>query len=172
MTDTMSISYHSKLTTVRPQGKRTTNVARATAVQQCLIVSTNAARRSMFVQAATDAGWETLTCVDAESGLACLGRNLVQLAIIDIDGEQAEDFQQMLNRLRLSSGVLTLVCGNDGDAEEEVLVRQMGAWLYLPGVETGSDLTSVCDQARQVCERRNSAVRSTRPATLPLRRSG
>lgn len=34
-------------------------------------------------------------------------------------------------------GTLVVVCGHDGDATEEVAIRQLGAGLYLPGVSLG-----------------------------------
>jgi hypothetical protein len=46
-----------------------------------------------------------------------------------------------------------IVCGNEGDVEEEVWVRQLGAWLYLPNVTEASNLALLCGEARHIAER-------------------
>ena len=46
-----------------------------------------------------------------------------------------------------------IVCGNEGATEEEIWVRQLGAWMYLPGVTEGSNLSLLCSEARHIAER-------------------
>jgi hypothetical protein len=170
----MSISYNSKMTSFsKPRQARTDRPAKAATLNQCLIVSADPARQSMFVQSAVDGGWETFTCADPASAETCLARNFVQLAIVDLEGEQSAEFQHLLDRLRLTSGLLLIVCGNEGNVEEEVFVRQLGPWLYLPGVDQGADITSLCCQARKLSDRRRASEPSLPPSSRTnLRRSG
>lgn len=160
----MNISYNNKTNSFRqPRMTGVSRPVKAARLSYCMILSANPARQSMFVQSAADAGWETLTCSDIASAEACLARNFVGLAIVDMDGESAVDFQQLLNRLRLTDGLLSIVCGNEGHVEEEVFVRQLSPWLYLPGVDHGADVTTLCTQARKVTERRQAAESPTIP---------
>jgi hypothetical protein len=46
-----------------------------------------------------------------------------------------------------------IVCGNEGRIEEEMWVRQAGAWLYLPGVTESSNFALLCGEARQIAQR-------------------
>jgi CheY-like chemotaxis protein len=142
------------------------------ALQQCLIVSADPARQSMFVAAASDAGFETLIAADASVALSLLGREFVALAIVDVEGQQASDFHQLFDRLRKTTGLLSVVCGNEDDEQEEVYVRQASPWLYLPGVQIGAEFSTLCQQARQLAERTQSAVAGRLTSSHSLRRSG
>ncbi len=171
----MAISSNSRLNSAKATAAgKTWNTRTSRPVpmlQQCLILSAETARQSMLVQAAGDAGWETLICASPASAASCLARNFVQMAIVDLDGQQTADFQQVLRTLQNTSGLLLVVCGNEGDLREEIFVRQFGPWLYLPGVEQAGELTGLCTQARQINERRQGS-QPRMPAAQGLRRSG
>ncbi len=154
----------------KPQQGRITRSTKNVAAQQCLIVSADPARQSMFVAAACDAGFETLLAADASAALALLGREFVAMAIVDVEGQQAADFHQLFDRLRKTSGLLSVVCGNEGNEQEEVYVRQASPWLYLPGVQLGAEFSTLCHQGRQLAQR--SQVAAGRPAPSRMRRSG
>jgi hypothetical protein len=51
--------------------------------------------------------------------------------------------------------MLLVICGRDGDAMQEIWAHQLGAWLYLPGVDISGDLAMLCSQARMVVEKLN-----------------
>jgi len=122
-------------------------------VYQCLIVSADANRRETFERAAADAGWKTFLCADASTALAMVNRSYVQLAIVDFEGRQGETFRPIVEQFKLAGGLLLIVCGNEGDVEEEIWARQLGAWLYLPGVVDDSNLSLLCGEARQLVAR-------------------
>lgn len=122
-------------------------------VFQCLIVSADSERRKMFERAAVDGGWKTFLCADAPTALNYINRSLVQLAIVDLESQQAEAFRPLVEQFTASSGLLLIVCGNEGEMEEEVWVRQLGAWLYLPGVLDSSNFALLCGEARHIAER-------------------
>jgi hypothetical protein len=69
----------------------------------------------------------------------------------------------VLEQLASQSGVLLIVCGNEGSVEEELWVRQRGAWLYLPGVVEASNLALLCGEAKQIVER---LARTAVPAVI------
>jgi DNA-binding NtrC family response regulator len=126
---------------------------KAVNVFQCLIVSSDDERRAMFERAAADGGWNTLLCADAPTALTYINRSLVQLAIVDLESQQAEAFRPVVQQFTATSGLLLIVCGNEGEIEEEVWVRQLGAWLYLPGVADTSNFALLCVEARHIAER-------------------
>jgi hypothetical protein len=80
-------------------------------------------------------------------------RWLMQLAVVDLADERADDFRPLLEELTKCNGLLAIVCGNEGSREEEIWVRQRGAWMYLPGVVDSSNISLLCGEARQIAER-------------------
>jgi hypothetical protein len=57
-----------------------------------------------------------------------------------------------------------VICGNEGRPQEEIWARQLGAWLYLPGVVESDDVAMLCGEARQIAEQLAKPQRS-----LPMR---
>ena len=49
--------------------------------------------------------------------------------------------------------LLLAVCGNPDDPTGEVWSRQLGVWMYLPGVDHQSDIALLCAEARHVLEK-------------------
>jgi DNA-binding response OmpR family regulator len=143
-------------------------VAKPVSLLQCLIVSADARRREMFERAAADGGWKTFPCADAPTALAFIDRSLVQLAIVDLEAEAAEAFRPIVENVTRTSGLLLIVCGNEGEVAEEVWVRQLGAWLYLPGVLDSNNLALLCGEARHIAERLSKSTGATRGADQPV----
>jgi DNA-binding NtrC family response regulator len=129
---------------------------------QCLIVSTNDDRRRMLRDSAQLSGWNTIVCDDCDGAMVALDRYAVQLGLVDMQDRSHTEFKALLEKIAPTIGLLLVVCGNEGNIREEILVRQLGAWLYLPSVEDMDDLTTVCDEARLLTERmrKNSPRRS------------
>jgi DNA-binding NtrC family response regulator len=139
--------------------------ANAVAAFQCLVVSADRRRGVMLEQAAVDGGWKTCSCADTKAALAHVSRSFVHLAVIDLEGQTAEVFRPLLEKITSTSGVLLIVCGSEGDVEEELWVRQLGAWLYLPGVTESSNLALLCGEARQIAERVTKSIPNGSPAS-------
>jgi ActR/RegA family two-component response regulator len=136
----------------------------------CLIVSADLSRQEMLARAAVEGGWETVICGDSRTALAYSRAMFLQLAIVDLDGQSVEDFDDLLEVLGPAK-LLLLVCGNEGDTEEEVRVRQLGAWLYLPGVVETSDVSLLCTEARHIAQRLHAMARGTERASNPSNRT-
>ena len=133
-------------------------------VFQCLIVSADAKRREMLEQAASSGGWQTLLCTNAAGAETALDRSLVQLAVVDLEGPDCLALRGIVDRLAHRGGLLLIVCGSDGDIDEEIWVRQSGAWLYLPGAIDGGNFALLCGEARHIAERLHRANGLERPA--------
>ena len=124
---------------------------------QCMIVSQDTVRCGLLRQAAEDSDWETIVCTDAETAMLVAVRSLLQLAIVDLesaDGQRPRGFDPLLQQLAQTSDVLLIACGNDGNIQEEIWARQLGVWLYLPAVIDLDGMTTMCDEARQIADRR------------------
>jgi hypothetical protein len=109
----------------------------------------------MLTRAAQEGGWQPLVAPDIATARKYLARMWMQLAIVDLEhapAEESESLREFLEEVSDSNGLLLVVCGNEGDSLEEIWVRQVGAWLYLPGVNSGSDVTLLCGEAKQIAE--------------------
>jgi DNA-binding response OmpR family regulator len=132
-----------------------------TTLCQCLVVSAEPNRREMLKMAAVESGWVVLVCHDAESAREETRRSLFRLALVDLDhAAAAADLRRLVEQIAAQRNVLVAVCGNDGDAREEIWARQLGTWLYLPGVTDAQDLVSPCTDARLALERMAGAKRT------------
>ena len=125
---------------------------------QCLIVSHDIERQEMLARGAADNGWETIVCGDAESALDHKRRKFVQLAVVDLQSDYEGDLAELLQQFSSANGMLTIVCGSDCDMEEEIWARQLGVWLYLPGVNDGTNVAMLCGEAKHIVERMHAAA--------------
>lgn len=132
---------------------------RRTAMLDCLVVSGDSARRRRFEAAVELAGW--LECASPETSgelRQAVDRDF-QLVIVDIAsplGDRVNDSVEIAEELAARAGTLLVICGSEDNVDEELWARQLGAWLYLPGVCDGDSLTSLCVEARRL--RDGSAV--------------
>lgn len=137
----------------------------------CLVVSNNVERQEMFAQAAAENGWETAICGDAASAISKQHRTFAQLAIVDLEGDLSGELHELLEQFSQASGLLTIVCGHEADMDEEIWVRQVGAWLYLPGVTEDTNVSLLCGEARHLVERLHAAAPVPAKNKAALRRA-
>ena len=133
----------------------------STSLYRCLVVSASQTRREVLSEAAMDGGWDTAVFSDAEDALTEFRRTRFQLAFVDLDGFGAapeEEFRDLCQQLAaVGSDLLLAVCGREGDGLQEIWARQLGVWLYLPGVIEGGGVAELCDEARGVVEQLKQA---------------
>jgi ActR/RegA family two-component response regulator len=130
-----------------------------TGVLQCLVTSASQTRGNMLSKAAATAGWDTVQCTDPERAFAEFRRVMFQFALIDLNhqGQTPQGFRELLQTLAEdSSRILLGVCGHEADPAEEIWVRQLGIWLYLPGATNASEVSLLCEQAKGVVEKQRS----------------
>jgi hypothetical protein len=119
----------------------------------CLVVSGDASRRSRFVAAVELAGWLECESPEATGELRQTIDRDFQLAIVDLAsplGDRVNDTIEIAEELAARPGTLLVICGSEDNVDEELWARQLGAWLYLPGVCDGDSLTSLCVEARRL----------------------
>jgi len=124
---------------------------------QCVVVSSDVTRCEALARAAAGGGWRTIRCCSAEAARGTTERLHCQLAILDVEaasaGCDAEELRSLIEQLARENDLLLLVCGHERDPREEVWARQLGVWLYLPGVVAGPELATLCGEALDIAER-------------------
>jgi ActR/RegA family two-component response regulator len=135
-----------------PDGRASNRCRAPAALETCLVVSTSARRAQLLVRAAHEEHWSTIVCNTADDALRQTVRQRVQLALVDLQSCPAphvKTFKQLVEQLA-ARRVLLAVCGKSDDPTGEVWSRQLGVWMYLPGVDSQSDIALLCGEARQV----------------------
>lgn len=128
----------------------------ARALYQVFIASEDEQRLEMLEKAASEQGWNPLSCQDADVAAELIAKNRVQFAIVDLDGlddESRAGFRELAEHVATENDTLLMICGNEEDAPEEIWAREVGAWLYLPGVGSDSDVSMLCGEARDVTDK-------------------
>ena len=126
------------------------------ALMHALVVSACDKRRQFLEQSARSAGWHVSIFASAEAAQAASAKFRHQLAIVDIDQLSVAEvgaFRAFTEGLNADSGPLLMVCGTEGDALEEIWARQLGTWLYLPGVDSSCDVASLCAEAKSAVQK-------------------
>jgi hypothetical protein len=146
-------------TLVSPDSRATVRRRAAVALQTCLVVSTSARRAQLWVRAAHEEQWATIVCSTADDAIRQSIRQRVELALIDLQsapGAQEQMLRTLVEQLAARKGPLLAVCGNPEDTTGEVWSRQLGVWMYLPGVDGQSDIALLCAEARNVLQKLSS----------------
>jgi hypothetical protein len=124
----------------------------------CLVVTGSVLRSRLWVRAAQQEHWATIVCRTADEAARQAVRNRIQLALVDIQSAppgQERAFRQLVEQLTSRDGPLVAVCGNPNDSLGEVWSRQLGVWMYLPGIDGQSDIALLCGEARGIVEKLN-----------------
>jgi hypothetical protein len=83
-------------------------------------------------------------------------RHRVELALVDLQSAppaQVQVLRALVERLAARNGPLLAVCGDPDDTTGEVWSRQLGVWMYLPGVDCESDIALLCSEARNILKK-------------------
>lgn len=137
---------------VRAPIKRRTPVA----LHQCLVVSASARRAQLWVRAAQVENWTTIVCTTAADAIRQTIRNRIDLALIDLQSAESGlqvELRSLVEQLASRGGLLLAVCGTPDDTMAEVWSRQLGVWMYLPGVDSESDIALLCAEARNILKK-------------------
>jgi uncharacterized protein YgbK (DUF1537 family) len=128
----------------------------AVALHTCLVVSASARRAQLWVRAAHEEHWATVVCTTADDANRQAVRNRIDLALIDLQSASGESellLRGLVRQLAARNGPLLAVCGKPNDTTGEVWSRQLGVWMYLPGVDHESDIALLCGEARNILKK-------------------
>ncbi len=149
-------SIQEPITRGQPRLERAVKSVATRGLLECLIVSPRARQRDLLSQAATASGWASVVCKDADTARHVASRIIVKLAFIDLEDAPADasaGLQDLAAELTRLGCPLLVVCGADGNRQQEIWARQLGAWLYLPGMTGVEEMSQLCEEARNVVER-------------------
>ena len=148
----------STLPTTELVGRR--DPTRSVAVQQpllpCLVFSADPLRRERLTRAMSESGWSPVVCQDVGQISVHGARVRTPLAIIDLVGAPVgvrEQCQTVCQRLLVAQQTLLAICGRHDDPTEEIWARQLGVWLYLPGMGEREEISLFAAEARDVVEK-------------------
>jgi hypothetical protein len=114
-------------------------------------------RRAQFlVRAAHEERWATIVCTAAKDAIRQVVIHRVDLALVDLQSAAAAQEQLLrpvVQQLAARDGPLLAVCGKPDDDNGEIWARQLGVWMYLPGVDNQSDIAVLCGEARHILEK-------------------
>lgn len=141
-----------------PRGTATPNRnAPPAASWPCLVTSTDEQLAQWISLAAQASGWSVVSCSSAKDSLRQAVLHDFPLAMLDYGGDPAHraTLAELVRLLKSSTGSVQVVCEREPDVEcsGERWARESGAWLYLPDVNSSSDLAGVCREARSVVEK-------------------
>lgn len=128
-------------------------------VLKSLVVSGDAGLRGRLGTMSELGGFSTCDMPVDTAGFRSVIDGDYQLVIVDIAhpvGERVSDTVEIAEEFAGRPGTLLVVCGSDDSVDEEFWARQLGAWVYLPGVSGGDALMSLFAEARRVAERRGA----------------
>jgi hypothetical protein len=127
-------------------------------LHMCLVASCSAPRAQLWVRAAHEQHWATIVCSTADDAMRQSIRQRVHLALVDLQSApptQEVLLRKLVEQLSARNGPLLAVCGKPNDTTGEVWSRQLGVWMYLPGVDCQSDIALLCGEARNVLTKLN-----------------
>ncbi|TWT42665.1 hypothetical protein [Botrimarina hoheduenensis] len=125
-----------------------------------LVLVTDPARRRAVTQAAQSAGWRVVACQSPDETAAQVQQWRLQFAIVELaagDLPQRSALRQSVQQLREASSPLLIVADQAPTHEDELWARQIGAWLYLPAMTVGEELTQLCREALYSVRRQATA---------------
>jgi hypothetical protein len=117
----------------------------------CLVVAANEARCATLCEAGRVGGWMPISCSDVPTGVANYEKTLLRLVMVDLhnpEGPNPIGYRELLKWFAAKRDLLIVICGNEGDLEEEIWARQLGPWLYLTGSISASELSIHLREAR------------------------
>jgi hypothetical protein len=140
-------------TMATPDARATIGRRAPPTVHLCLVVSTSPRRAQLWVRAAHEEQWATIVCNTADDAIRQSVRQRIELALVDLQSApppQERVLRKLVEQLAGRTGPLLAVCGKPDDTLGEVWSRQLGVWMYLPGVDSQSDIALLCGEARNI----------------------
>ncbi len=123
----------------------------------CLVMSGDAGLRQRLGAVTELSGWTSCETPTSVEGLRQAVEREFQLVVVDLAhpvGASAGDTIEIAEEFASRPSTLLLVCGSEDRLEDELWARQLGAFVYLPGVSSGDSLVSLFTEARKVSEQR------------------
>ena len=124
----------------------------------CLVASARLAQRHWLAEAARRWGWDVSVCSTPSDAARSIVRLSPQLAFVDLQRPEGEAFRELVSQIASECQTLLVVCGNEDDGKEEIWIRELGAWFYLPGIQPGASVALLFRDARTIVEKQVSPL--------------
>jgi len=117
----------------------------------CLIVADSAVRREALGQAAVHSGWQANRASRIDIAQRMARQRRMRLAIVELGGNDDDSgLEDLADQIARAAGLLVVLSTGAGGVQEEIRVRQLGAWLYGAGDVSAVELVSLCADARRL----------------------
>lgn len=126
---------------------------------RCLLCVADDAVREALAAAAEQAGWHVVQAENPDQAWSALSQAAFHLTVVDLQQRTPASIgeaRELCEQLAVHAKRLLMVCGHEADPLQEVWARQLGTWLYVPGLSSdvsSDDLQGICCEARAVVER-------------------
>jgi DNA-binding response OmpR family regulator len=138
-------------------GQPAARSSRVPGLLKCLVLSGDRGLRGRLDAVTELGGWSACDAPEDAADLQAAIDGDYQLVIADVAnplGDRVNDTVEVAEEFAARPGTLVVVCGSEDSVDEELWARQIGAWVYLPGVSGGDALMSLVTDARRLVERR------------------
>lgn len=118
----------------------------------CLMLTWCDERAGLLRRAAENESWQSTVNLDVQEYLRNLFRLRVPLTLLDLpslDSRVYPGVQQAAYHASEIGNSQVIICGNEGQSEEEIWARSLGVWAYLPGDGGAVGLEYMFSSARQ-----------------------
>lgn len=148
------------------------------ATARCLVVTADSTHAALLETTAGEEGWTADICTCPAQAIRLAFRLKFHLAVVDLQSvadEEASrcDFEQLARDLAQNHVPLLVINGDPKNPLGEFAARQLGVWVYLPGLGDDVGLESMFREARLVTEKllRDSATArgQAKESKLPAR---
>lgn len=127
---------------------------------RCLVVSWSDQRAQLLQSVAEGESWQAKVCGDVQEFLRSAFQLDIPLTVVDLPPNGTASYarlREMATQTCRVNRALLVVCGASDDSDEELWVRQLGVWAYLPGATDLSSLRLVFAEARKALAKQSSA---------------
>lgn len=138
------------------------------ATARCLVVTADSAHATLLESSAGEEGWSVDLCDCPLQAIRLAFRFPFHLAVVDLqsvaDNETSRcDFEQLARDLAQNHVPLLVINGDPNNPLGEFAARQLGVWVYLPGLGEDQGLEEMFREARLATEKLVRDSKSAKP---------
>lgn len=122
------------------------------ATMRCMLVTQELGYTAKFKRSALEEGWSVDIFTSVDEAIRAAFLRVFQLAVVDlqsvVQSPRRTDFEQLARDLAENHVSLLVVAGDPHDPLAEIIARQLGVWVYLPGIDSAGRLDEMFREAR------------------------
>ena len=131
------------------------------ATMRCMVVTQEERRGTSLQLAGSGEGWSVDIFSTVDEAIRAAFRRVFHLAVVDLESVAGSpwqtDFQELASDLAQNHVSLLVVAGDPRDPLAEFAARQLGVWIYLPGMNGSARLDDIFREARVAVARMASS---------------